>query len=185
MAMATCCTSTVLAAAAPRPASKRTQAHKGGLRVLPSLGGLLGAAGSAHAGVPYGSAAPSIPADVPLSFGGAAPSLPSLPTDLPAVDLPDVSALLADPLLLGGAVAALVVPAGVALLFGGGGGGPSAKGVPAAKAAEALSADQAVVLVDIRSKGDVKEQGAPNLKGLSKRGALALPYTAVRAGGGA
>jgi hypothetical protein len=123
--------------------------------------------------VPYGQAdAASLPAI-------EVPDLPSL--SLPAVDLPDVSGLLdgVDPLLVGGAVAAVAVPAAIIALLGGGGGGPKVKGVPAAKALEALAADEYCILLDIRSKADAKASGGPNLRGVSRRGAVAVPYTAL------
>ncbi len=95
----------------------------------------------------------------------------------------DLGSLLSSPdaALLGGAVALAAIPAALISLLGGIGGpaGPKPKGVPVATALEALAAEERCLLLDIRSKEDVKAQGSPNLKGVSKRGAVALPYTSV------
>lgn len=77
--------------------------------------------------------------------------------------------------------AAIVVAGGAALsaLLGGGSSAPKAKAVPAARALEALAADEDCVLIDIRSKAEIKATGGPNLKGVSKRGAVSVPYVIV------
>lgn len=138
--------------------------------------------GAAAAGSTALTALGAATARAAAAFEPSASSLPSLPSvDLPAVSLPDVDLSSidlsgGDPLLVGGAVLALAVPAAVLALAGGGNSGPKAKAVPAARALEALAADESCILLDIRSKAEVKEEGAPNLTGLSRRGAVSLPY---------
>ncbi|KAL4448313.1 hypothetical protein ABPG75_005532 [Micractinium tetrahymenae] len=107
-------------------------------------------------------------------------SVPSV--SLPAVDVPDVSGLLDNPdalLVVGGATIVAAGGAALSALLGGGSSGPKAKAVPAARALEALAADEGCVLIDIRSKAEIKATGGPNLKGVSKRGAVSVPYVVV------
>jgi hypothetical protein len=99
---------------------------------------------------------------------------------MPALDMPDVGGLLdgVDPLIVGGVVAAIALPAALISLIGGAGGaGSKVKGVPAAKALEALAADEYCILLDVRSKADVKAEGSPNLRGVSRRGVVSIPFT--------
>lgn len=120
----------------------------------------------------------------PTSFG-TVPELPavSIPSvSLPDVDIPDVSGLLDNPdalLVAGGAVIVAAGGAALSALLGGGSSAPKAKAVPAARALEALAADEACVLIDIRSKPEIKATGGPNLKGVSKRGAVSVPFVVV------
>lgn len=66
--------------------------------------------------------------------------------------------------------------AALSAVLGGGSSAPKAKAVPAARALEALAADEACLLIDIRTKAEIKATGGPNLKGVSKRGAVSVPY---------
>ena len=154
-------------------------------RHLASIGaGLLGsgALGVPAAGaepIPYGAPAAAAPA---LSLPAVQMPDISLPSvSLPAVDIPDVGGLLdgADPLVVGGVVAAVALPAALLALLGGGSSGPKVKGVSAAKALEALAADEYVILLDIRSKADARAAGSPNLKGVSRRGVVSVPYASL------
>ena len=61
------------------------------------------------------------------------------------------------------------------LLSGGGG----AKGTSPANALEALTEDRSVLLVDIRSQADVKEEGSPALNRVAGK-SISLPFTNVR-----
>ncbi|KAL4433287.1 hypothetical protein ABPG77_003335 [Micractinium sp. CCAP 211/92] len=152
----------------------------------PSLSKQLKHLGAGAAGVLSTTAAGAAQAAFtePTPFG-AVPELStvSVPSvSLPDVNIPDVSGLLDNPdalLVAGGA--AIVVAGGAALsaLLGGGSSAPKAKAVPAARALEALAADEDCVLIDIRSKAEIKATGGPNLKGVSKRGAVSVPYVIV------
>lgn len=82
-------------------------------------------------------------------------------------------------LVAGGAVIVAAGGAALSALLGGGSSAPKAKAVPAARALEALAADEACVLIDIRSKPEIKATGGPNLKGVSKRGAVSVPFVVV------
>lgn len=130
--------------------------------------------------IPYGAGAASA-ARAASTIQGSVPdvSLPSLPS-MPALDMPDMGGLLdgVDPLIVGGVVAAIALPAALISLIGGAGGaGSKVKGVPAAKALEALAADEYCILLDVRSKADVKAEGSPNLRGVSRRGVVSIPFT--------
>jgi hypothetical protein len=155
---------------ARRPAPKQV--------ALPKQLGGFGAALLAN-----GAAALAAAAE-PAPFGGAGAQLSaaasSLPS-LPAVDMPDVAGLLdgVDPLLLAGGAAVVAVPLGLIALLGGGDKAPKAKAVPAEVALQALQADETCLLLDIRSKAQAKAEGTPSLKGVSRRGPIAVPFTSV------
>ncbi len=59
------------------------------------------------------------------------------------------------------------------------GGALGVKQVNAAGAVEGLTSDPNTILVDIRSREEVKEQGSPNLSSTNKK-AITLPFTRVR-----
>lgn len=141
---------------------------------------LVSAASAAAASpTPFGAISDAAGPSATVALQGS--SLPELSLPAVSVDLPDVSGLLdsADPLLVGGVVAAIAIPAGLLALLGGGNSGPKAKAVPASKALEALAADEYCILLDIRSKAEARETGAPNLKGVSRRGPVSVPFTAL------
>ena len=83
-----------------------------------------------------------------------------------------------NPLLLVGIAGLVAVPVAITLITkiaNGGSGGPGVKMTNPGKALEALE-DARVVLVDIRSREEVKAQGKPDLSSV-KRTAVSLPYT--------
>ena len=59
------------------------------------------------------------------------------------------------------------------------GGSLGVKKVNAAGAMEGLTSDPNTVLIDVRSREEVKEQGSPNLSSTKKK-AIILPFTRVR-----
>lgn len=59
------------------------------------------------------------------------------------------------------------------------GGSLGVKTVSATSAFEGLSSDPATVLLDIRSKEEVKDQGSPNLASIKKK-PISLPFSVVR-----
>lgn len=109
------------------------------------------------------------------------------PTDVPATASAPAAAgagdagvsLIADnPLLLVGVAGLIAVPVAITLITkiaNGGSGGGGVKMTNPAKALEALE-DSRVVLVDIRSRDEVKAQGKPDLSSV-KRTALSIPFT--------
>lgn len=127
-----------------------------------------------------------------LAMSGMAKAEDALPTislpdvQLPDVQLPDVSsagsdiaALFADnPLLVGGGIALLLVPVGIGAIQQLASGGAQVKVTSPARAFEALEQNPKVILLDIRSKAEVKEAGSPDLKSI-KRKLVSLPYTQV------
>ena len=88
--------------------------------------------------------------------------------------LPDIN-----PAAAAGVLAALGLPVGIFNLLKGKGGdkAPGLKPTGAAQAVEALAAGRAV-LVDIRSKEEVREYGSPKLPAGKKL--VSLPFTKVR-----
>lgn len=108
----------------------------------------------------------------------------------PQVTIPDstVSAatdggfgdIIADnPLLIGGVGLLLAVPVAINVIFkASSGGAGGVKLTNPAKAMEALEGDTRVILVDIRSKSEIKAQGKPDLKSI-KRSAVSVPYTSL------
>lgn len=83
-----------------------------------------------------------------------------------------------NPLLLVGAGAILAVPLAINVISNlGAASGGGVKLTNPAKALEALE-DSRVILVDIRSKAEIKAQGTPDLKSV-KRSAVSLPYTSL------
>lgn len=169
------CSSTQRTAGAPKaqPAGKPLVVPRLAKKLGAGLAGVLSAAGAAS---PAGAAASD-----PIPFGASSLPSVSLPSvSLPDIDMPDVSSLLdgsVDPLLIGGGLAAIAIPAAlVALLGGGGPKGPKAKPVPAQRALEALAADDTCLLLDIRSKAEIRANGTPNLKGISRRAPTSVPY---------
>jgi len=59
------------------------------------------------------------------------------------------------------------------------GGSLGVKSVNPSGAVEALTSDAGTLLVDIRSREEIKEQGSPNLSATKKK-AILLPFTRVR-----
>ncbi|GAB4817403.1 hypothetical protein N2152v2_004449 [Parachlorella kessleri] len=118
-----------------------------------------------------------------LAMSGMAKAEDALPTislpdvQLPDVQLPDVSsagsdiaALFADnPLLVGGGIALLLVPVGIGAIQQLASGGAQVKVTSPARAFEALEQNPKVILVDIRSKAEVKEAGSPDLKSIKRK----------------
>ena len=106
----------------------------------------------------------------------------------PQVTIPEAAAPGADsgigdlfsdnPLLLAGIAGIIAVPIAINVISKVGAG--SAGGVKMTNPAKALEAleDSKVVLVDIRSKEEIKAQGKPDLKAV-KRSALSLPLTSL------
>lgn len=85
--------------------------------------------------------------------------------------------LLADyPLLIPAGALLAAVPL-VGALFSGGAGSKVAA-TSAARAVEALSQDERVLLVDIRDKETVRTAGTPDIRATKKK-LLSLPYTKV------
>jgi hypothetical protein len=105
----------------------------------------------------------------------------TLPSDITIPDIAlssDISALVADnPAVAGGAVVA-VAAAVVAAVLSGGEPKPMAVATQVDQALEALSTDEKTVLVDIRSKADVKVEGTPDIRATKKK-LLSLPYIVV------
>lgn len=84
-----------------------------------------------------------------------------------------------NPLLIGGVGLLLAVPVAINVIVkvsSGGAGG--VKLTNPAKAMEALEGDARVILVDIRSKAEIKAQGKPDLKSI-KRSAVSVPFTSL------
>ena len=59
------------------------------------------------------------------------------------------------------------------------GGSLGVKQLSAASALEGLTSDPSTLLVDIRNREDIKEQGSPDLSAAKKK-AIALPFTKVQ-----
>jgi chitinase domain-containing protein 1 len=99
-------------------------------------------------------------------------NLPSVSVDAGAAS--DLASFVSDnPLLIGGGALILLAPVAIATLFNGGGGG-GVKSTTVERTLQALAEDPRVVLVDVRSKGEIKAQGSPDLRAV-KRKSLALP----------
>ena len=97
--------------------------------------------------------------------------LPSLPNGLS-------DSLLDNPLLVVGGLALLAIPL---IAIGLTGSGSKVKGVSAAKALDALANNPSAVIIDLRSKADVKEEGSPDLRSVKAR-LTSLPFTKVNQG---
>ena len=97
--------------------------------------------------------------------------LPSLPSGLS-------DSLLDNPLLVVGGLALLAIPL---IAIGLTGSGSKVKGVSAAKALDALANNPSAVIIDLRSKADVKEEGSPDLRSVKAR-LTSLPFTKVNQG---
>ena len=125
-------------------------------------------------------------AAVLLANAGAASMAFADSLDLPEISLPDVdvsaasdvASLFSDnPVLIGGGAALIAIPLGVtALLKRNSGAGVKTTSV--ARTLQALEEDPRVVLVDIRSRAEIKQQGSPDLRSI-KRSATVLPFTNV------
>ena len=144
-------------------------AKPSGLKALPKQASRMAAVLLANAGA------------ASMSFAEEGLSLPEI--TLPSVDasaVSDATSLFADnPFLIGGLAALVAIPVGVtALVKSNSGSGTGLKPTSVAKTIQALEEDPRVVLVDIRSRAEIKEQGAPNLKSI-KRTAATLPYTTL------
>ena len=98
--------------------------------------------------------------------------LPSLPSGL-------ADSLLDNPLLVVGGLALLAIPL---IAIGLTGSGSKVKGVSAAKALDELANNPSAVIIDLRSKADVKEEGSPDLRSVKAR-LTSLPFTKVTDGG--
>lgn len=79
------------------------------------------------------------------------------------------------PAVIAAGVAVIAIGALIARLVGQ---GVTAKQLSAAKAFDLLSEQLDVVFVDLRSKDDVKEAGAPDLRSIKQK-IVSLPYTVV------
>jgi hypothetical protein len=147
------------AAGAPR-AAIATKAIKAPMQYLKhSLAGL-----SMFASVPMARAAElTLPSDINIPDFALSGNIMSLVADNPAV--------------VGGAVVA-VAAAVVASVLAGGESKPKAVATSVDQALEALSTDEKTVLVDIRSKADVKVEGTPDIRATKKK-LLSLPYVVV------
>lgn len=123
-------------------------------------------------------------AAVLLANAGAASMAFADSLDLPEITLPvvdasaasDVASLFSDnPVLIGGGAALIAIPLGVtALLRGNSSAGVKTTSV--ARTIQALEEDPRVVLVDVRSRAEIKQQGSPDLRSI-KRSATVLPFT--------
>ena len=94
--------------------------------------------------------------------------LPSLPSGL-------ADSLLDNPLLVVGGLALLAIPL---IAIGLTGSGSKVKGVSAAKALDELANNPSAVIIDLRNKADVKEEGSPDLRSVKAR-LNSLPFTKV------
>lgn len=102
-----------------------------------------------------------------------------IPTSLPSVDGNGLLDIVSDnPILVGGIVALLAVPLGINAILQIGSDGAGLKPTSPEKALEALEGDSRVILIDIRSRAEVKEQGSPDLRAV-KRSAVSVPYTSL------
>jgi chitinase domain-containing protein 1 len=123
-------------------------------------------------------------AAVLLANAGAASMAFADSLDLPEITLPVVDASAAsdavsifsdNPVLIGGGAALIAIPLAVtALLRGNSSAGVKTTSV--ARTIQALEEDPRVVLVDIRSRAEIKQQGSPDLRSI-KRTATVLPFT--------
>jgi chitinase domain-containing protein 1 len=123
-------------------------------------------------------------AAVLLANAGAASMAFADSLDLPEVTLPvvdasaasDVASLFSDnPVLIGGGAALIAIPLGVTALLRSN--SPAGvKPTSVARTIQALEEDPRVVLVDVRSRAEIKQQGSPDLRSV-KRSATVLPYT--------
>ncbi|KAF8748784.1 hypothetical protein HU200_012842 [Digitaria exilis] len=165
--------------APPRPPS----AARGGLARL--SGGVALGLSLSHAGAGAALAAPlsyeemlRLSTDSDSGAGGFA--LPGL--DLGGFALPDLGLDgLADfvsenPLVVAAGVAAVALPLLLAQLLGGGGGSKPYSVVSARAAYQRLLEEPAAQLVDIRTRKDAQEDGAPDLREAKKK-VVAVPYS--------
>ncbi len=110
------------------------------------------------------SAAPAMADDLPIDASAALDAASSL-------------AVSADPVLIAGAGAIVILGGGTFALTRSLS-ASKVRGTTPEKALDALSQEARVVLVDIRSKQAIKEDGSPDLK-IVKRKPVAVPYTEV------
>lgn len=104
----------------------------------------------------------------------------SIPDPVPAATDGGILDIITDnPLIVAGVAALLAVPVGInAILNIGAGGGSGVKPTTPEKALDALEKDQRVILIDIRSRDEVKAQGSPDLRTV-KRSAVSVPLTSL------
>ena len=108
--------------------------------------------------------------------------LPDLPSSeavaraIPAAGGSFLDLFADNPVIIAGLAFLALVPVALSFL---GGGSLGVKTITAANALTGLGEDPSTVLIDIRSKEEVKEQGSPNLSSVKKR-ITPLPYTKVR-----
>lgn len=123
-------------------------------------------------------------AAVLLANAGAASMAFADSLDLPEITLPVVDAAAAsdavslfsdNPVLIGGGVALIAIPLGVTALLRSNS-SAAVKTTSVARTIQALEEDPRVVLVDIRSRAEIKQQGSPDLRSI-KRSATVLPFT--------
>jgi len=126
------------------------------------------------------SAPPALADISELTYPGLeVPSIPDSATDAAnsvasSLDLSGINAeLLDNPLVVGGALVAVLAPLAVRSIVGG---GPKPKTVSAAEAYAFLSEDEDVVFLDIRSSADARSSGSPDLSGTKKR-VVSAPFT--------
>jgi hypothetical protein len=95
------------------------------------------------------------------------------------VDFSQVGELaMQNPAVAAGAAVSIMVAAIAASLSSGGDAKPKAVGTSAEQAIEALSSDVRTVLLDVRSKADVKADGAPDIRATGRK-LLSLPFLVV------
>jgi hypothetical protein len=136
--------------------------------VLPQRVGRLAAALLGNAGL------------VRLARADEGLQFPSLP-DVQVPSVPDdLGGFLAEnALLIGGGAIIVSIPFIINAIIGAvQGSDKAAKATTPANTFQALQDDERVLLVDIRSKADVKASGAPDLRPI-KRKSISLPYTNV------
>nr|CAB3446314.1 unnamed protein product [Digitaria exilis] len=174
---------TPLTAPARPPRRRPPSAARGGLARL--SGGIALGLSLSHAGAGAALAAPlSYEEMLRLSTnsdsGAGGFALPDL--DLGGFALPDLGLDgLADfvsenPLVVAAGVAAVALPLLLAQLLGGGGGSKPYSVVSARAAYQRLLEEPAAQLVDIRTRKDAQEDGAPDLREAKKK-VVAVPYS--------
>ncbi|KAF8676665.1 hypothetical protein HU200_046900 [Digitaria exilis] len=164
---------TPLTAPARPPRRRPPSAARGGLARL--SGGVALGLSLSHAGAGAALAAP-------LSYEEMLRLSTDSDSDLGGFALPDLGLDgLADfvsenPLVVAAGVAAVALPLLLAQLLGGGGGSKPYSVVSARAAYQRLLEEPAAQLVDIRTRKDAQEDGAPDLREAKKK-VVAVPYS--------
>lgn len=159
-------------AQAAQASASHSNSRTAAIKAVPKQVARLAAAVLANAGAARLALADEIQGMPDLSLPEV--NLPSVSVDPSAAS--DLASFVSDnPLLIGGGALVLLAPVAIAAAFnGGGGGGAGVKSTTVERTLQALSEDPRVLLVDVRSKGEVKAQGSPDLRAV-KRKALSLP----------